>query len=36
MTEPAAETDYSAIFCAEIGGEQETRHEYPYGYVIVN
>lgn len=31
MTEPAAETDCSAIFCAGIGGEQETRSAIAIG-----
>lgn len=38
---PETEADYNALFCADIGGEQETRHEYTYGagktgYVLVD
>jgi len=40
-SEPQAETDYNALFCDEVGGEQETRHNYTYGegqtgYVVVD
>ena len=39
--EPTTEADFNALFCAEAGGEQETRHNYTYGddregYVLVD
>ena len=39
--EPKSEADFNALFCAEAGGEQETRHNYTYGdgregYVLVD
>lgn len=38
---PTTEADFNALFCAEVGGEQETRHDYTYGegqtgYVVVD
>ena len=38
---PITESDYNALFCQDVGGEQETRHEYTYGagktgYVLVD
>ncbi len=40
-TAPATEADFNEKFCAEVGGEQETRHDYTYGagktgYVLVD
>lgn len=40
-TAPATEADFNALFCADVGGEQETRHDYTYGvektgYVLVD
>ena len=40
-TAPATEADFNAKFCAEVGGEQENRHDYTYGagktgYVLVD
>lgn len=41
LTEPETEADYNALFCQDVGGEQEARHEYTYGagktsYVLVD
>ena len=37
---PVTESDYNTLFCAEQGGQQETRHNYSYGseqsYVVVD
>ena len=39
-TAPATEADFNAIFCSEVGGEQEVRLDYSYGlgesYVIAD
>lgn len=39
-TSPATEADFNALFCTDVGGEQETRHDYAYGsgegYVFVD
>lgn len=40
-SEPQSEADFNGLFCAEVGGEQETRHDYTYGegqtaYVVVD
>ena len=39
-SEPTSESDFNALFCAEVGGKQETRHNYSYGngegYVLVD
>lgn len=41
MITPETESDYNALFCDALGGEQEPRHEYTYGagktgYVLVD
>ena len=37
---PTTEADFNAIFCAEVGGEQEVRLDYSYGlgesYVVAD
>ena len=39
-TAPTSEADFNAIFCTEIGGEQEVRLDYSYGlgesYVVAD
>ena len=39
-SEPTTEADFNAIFCAEVGGEQEVRLDYSYGlgesYVVAD